>query len=339
MTTRAVFFGILSASTGTQRLILPLGIALVGLVINIIVATSMSETYDEPDYVAYGVAVLHGKPDRFRALLDSKMPVSALNALPLVAGDYMRDHRVAPRLARILRDMRARRYGTIAAAFCLCLLVFLYAESLFGRTAGLFAQLIFVMEPNIIAHSTLATNDLYVAFGTVLALYFVRRYLLSPSTRNAALAALTLALAQLMKFTAFYLYAVLVMAVTSAALYSKYGRQPRYRISLRQAGTLAALTVAGFLAVINADSCLTEPSLLWTSTHSIARPSSRCSRFRSCAHFRFPFHTPTFRDSTGSVPTTPPALPLAILFFSTRCEAGDFSGQMASHRTSWPHMR
>jgi uncharacterized protein (TIGR03437 family) len=252
VTPPAPFFGILSASTGRQRLILPLGIALVGLVINIIVATSMSETYDEPDYVAYGVAVLHGKPDRFRALLDSKMPVSALNALPLVAGDYLRDHRMAPRLARILRDMRARRYGTMAAAFCLCLLVFLYAQSLFGRTAGLFAQLIFVMEPNIIAHSTLATNDFYVAFGTVLALYFVRRYLLSPSIRNAALAALTLALAQLMKFTAFYLYAVLVIALTSAALYSKYGRQPRYGISLRQAGTLAALTVAGFLAVINA---------------------------------------------------------------------------------------
>jgi uncharacterized protein (TIGR03437 family) len=240
------------AAAARRRLILPLGIALLGLVINIVVATSMSETYDEPDYVSYGLAILHGKPDRFRALLDSKMPVSALNALPLVAADYLRDRGKARRVERILRDMRARRYGTIAAAFCLCLLVFLYAESLFGRTAGLFAQSIFVMEPNIIAHSTLATNDLYVAFGTVLALFFLRRYLLAPTTWNAALAAFTLALAQLMKFTAFFIYAVVGMALIAVLLYSKYGREPRVRISLRQAGTLTALTVAAFLVVINA---------------------------------------------------------------------------------------
>ena len=185
----AGFSGILSDPAGRRPLILPLGIALLGVVINIVVATSMSETYDEPDYVSYGVAILHGKPDRFRALLDSKMPVSALNALPLVAADYLQRRGKAPRIEKILRDIRARRYGTIAAAFCLCLLVFFYAESLFGRTAALFAQSIFVMEPNIIAHSTLATNDLYVAFGTVLALYFLRRYLLAPTTWNATLAA------------------------------------------------------------------------------------------------------------------------------------------------------
>jgi uncharacterized protein (TIGR03437 family) len=248
----AGFSGILSASAGSRRLILPLGIALLGLAINIVVATSMSETYDEPDYISYGLAILHGKPDRFRALLDSKMPVSALNALPLVAADYLRDRGRARRLEKILRDIRARRYATIAVAFCLCLLVFLYAESLFGRTAGLFAQSMFVMEPNIIAHSTLATNDLYVAFGTVLALYFLRRYLLAPTTWNAALAAFTLALAQLMKFTAFFIYAVFILALIAAALYSRYGREPRVRISPRQAGILAALTVAAFLIVINA---------------------------------------------------------------------------------------
>ncbi len=248
----AGFSGILSASAGRRRLILPLGIALLGLVINIVVATSMSETYDEPDYVSYGVAILHGKPDRFRALLDSKMPVSALNALPLVAADYLQHRGKAPRIEKILRDIRARRYGTIAAAFCLCLLVFLYAESLFGRTAGLFAQSIFVMEPNIIAHSTLATNDLYVAFGTVLALYFLRRYLLAPTTWNATLAAFAFALAQLMKFTAFFIYAVFFIALIAAILYSKYGREPRVRISPRQGGILVALTVAAFLFVINA---------------------------------------------------------------------------------------
>jgi 4-amino-4-deoxy-L-arabinose transferase-like glycosyltransferase len=243
--------GILSA-LGTRRLaIFPLGIALLGLVINIAVATSMSLTFDEPDYVSYGLAILHGKPDRFKDSLDSKMPVSVLNALPVATADYLRNHRRFPRLERILRGMHATRYGTIAAAFCLCLLVFIYVDSLFGRTAALFAETLFVIEPNIIAHSALATNDLYVAFGMLLALYFLRRYLLSPVTRNAVLAAVTLALAQLMKFTALCLFGVYAVVLTFAVVTTKYGRKPRCRISARQALTLGALSVAAFLVAIN----------------------------------------------------------------------------------------
>lgn len=155
-----------SAPAGRRLAILPLGIALLGLLLNIVVATSMSETFDEPDYVLHGLAILHGKPDRFKTSLDSKMPVSVLNALPAAAADYLHNHR----LERVLRDMRARRYGTIAVAFCLCLLVFLYTDRLFGRTPALFAETLFVIEPNVIAHSAVATNDLYPAFGMLLAL-------------------------------------------------------------------------------------------------------------------------------------------------------------------------
>ena len=236
---------------GRRRLILPLGIALLGLGINIIVATSMAETADESSHVSYGGAILRGKPDRLRSSFDSKMPVSALNAFPRGVGTFLRDHRMAPGLANILRDMRAPRYATIAAAFCLSLLVFIYAESLFGGTAGLFAQLLFVMDPNIIAHSTVSTTDLYVAFAAVLFLYRLRRFLLSPNTTNAALTAITLALAQLTKFTAAYLYIVLAMALLAAALHAAYDREKRYRIPWQQMATLLALTVVCFLAVVN----------------------------------------------------------------------------------------
>ena len=106
---------------------------------------------------------------------------------------------MATGLADILGDWRAPRYATIAAAFCLSLLVFIYAESLYGRMAGLFAQLVFVMDPNIIAHSTVSTTDLYVAAAAVLFLYCLRRFLLSGKTTDAALTAVTLAGAQLTK--------------------------------------------------------------------------------------------------------------------------------------------
>jgi hypothetical protein len=120
MTTPSQFGKVDSGFVGRRRLILPLAIAVLGFVINVIVATSMAETFDEPDHIAYGAAIIRGHPDRFTNRFDSKMPVSALNAFPHGVGIFLQNHRMAAHLANILRDMRAPRYGTIAAAFCLC---------------------------------------------------------------------------------------------------------------------------------------------------------------------------------------------------------------------------
>ena len=147
---------------------LPLGLALLGAVINIIVAVSMAPTIDEPVHMGFAGMILKGKPDRPSVIYDSKVPISVLNALPRAAGAFFRDHHTHPRLAGILLDQRVTRYATIAASFCLCLLVFAYADALFGRTAGLFAELIYVIEPNLIAHGTLSTTDLYIAAAAVL---------------------------------------------------------------------------------------------------------------------------------------------------------------------------
>jgi len=228
-----------------RRLLLPLAIALLGFGINVIVATSMAETTDEYSHIAYGTAILHGNADRFKISFDSKMPVSVLNAFPRWAAAALRDHGWAPRLANALQAQQGTRAGTIVAAFFLSLLIFVYAESLFGRMAGLFAQLLFTINPNIIAHSTVATTDLYVALGTVFFLYRLHRYLLSPSTKNAALTALAIALAQLTKFTAAYLYFVLILALAAAVL------QKRNRIEWRQAGGMLLLAIACTLIVIN----------------------------------------------------------------------------------------
>src|SRR5258708_16922633 len=117
------------------------------------------------------------------------MPVSAVNVLPRGIGKMLRKRGLALGLADKLSDFRAARYPTMFAAFGLSLLVYLHAKSLFGRLPGLFAQLLFVISPNITAHSTLATTDLYIALATALFLYCFRRFLQHPSTPNAALTA------------------------------------------------------------------------------------------------------------------------------------------------------
>jgi 4-amino-4-deoxy-L-arabinose transferase-like glycosyltransferase len=237
--------------SGARRLALPLGIALLGFVLNTIVAWRMGRTVDEAAHLGYGDRILEGSAARPNIYFDSKMPVTALNSIPGKIGGLLRSHGLAPRLATALKDLRTARMVTVAAAFCLCLLVYFFAESLYGRTAGLFAGLLFILSPNLMAHSTVVTTDLYVALATVAFLYCLRRFLLSPDTLNALLVACTLGFAQLTKFSGAYLYLVLGAVLVSAALYSKYTGSRLYHLSWRNIAVLLGLTAICFLAFIN----------------------------------------------------------------------------------------
>jgi 4-amino-4-deoxy-L-arabinose transferase-like glycosyltransferase len=230
---------------------LPLGIALIGLGLNIVVACSMGLTTDEGAHLAYGDAILRGTPDRTSLYFNSKMPVTALNSFPRMLGSLLRNHGLAPRLLPLLTDLRTARMATVAAAFCLCLLVYFYAASLYGRTAGLFAQLLFVISPNIIAHSTIVTTDLYIALGAIGFLYCLRRFLLNPGAANALLVAAILGLAQLTKFTAVYLYFVLIVVVASCALFSRFNGRSAYSLPGKQVAILLGLNILCFLVCVN----------------------------------------------------------------------------------------
>jgi 4-amino-4-deoxy-L-arabinose transferase-like glycosyltransferase len=241
----------LNRAQNWNRCRVPLALALLGAVINIIVAVYMAPTIDEPMHISYAGMILKGKPDRPTVYYDSKVPISVLNALPRAAGVFFRDHHTHPRLAGILLYLPITRYATIAASFCLCLLVFAYADALFGRAAALFAQLIYVIEPNLIAHGTLSTTDLYIAAAAVLFLYCLRSFLLEPSVRNAALTAFALALAQLTKFIGVYLYFALAIVLIAVKLCERFAPGKPSRIPPQRIALLLALNAAFLIALLN----------------------------------------------------------------------------------------
>lgn len=233
--------------------LLPLGIALVGLVLDVVVDYKMAPTIDEADHILYGEEILRGTADRAAGpFFSSKMPISALNALPVELSVFFTRHGWVPGLAPKLKDIRVARLATIVAMFGMSFLIYFYAKSLYGRVSGLFAQLLFILSPNIIAHGTLATTDLYVALCTLLFLWYLRRFLLEPTNANAARTAAVLALAQLTKFSAAYLYLVLALVLVSFALYSRYGSDNSYRVPLRRIAIVVGLNAVFFLIFINA---------------------------------------------------------------------------------------
>jgi 4-amino-4-deoxy-L-arabinose transferase-like glycosyltransferase len=213
-----------------------------------VVATRMSLTTDEPAHIVYGAHILQFQPNRhYGAAFDATMPISAFNAIPWRVASYFARRHLFPHFSAVLRTLLAARFPTILATLALNLLVYLWASDLYGVESALAACLLCILSPNLIAHGTLATTDMYHALGVVGSLYFFRRYLLQPTTAHAFLSGLALALAQITKPVALFLYAVVCLAIAVAI----FRRSPLGSLTPRRLLAFAAIATASFVVTIN----------------------------------------------------------------------------------------
>jgi 4-amino-4-deoxy-L-arabinose transferase-like glycosyltransferase len=184
-------------------------------------------TYDEPAHLGYGQRFLRADPTRNSAHDDSKMPVSALNALAYnLAGkaalvsplSRLLDgfSEAVPKRFRNETVIKIRQHATLLAGrsvtifFSLVLgfIVFRWSRKLYGSVAGLLSLLLYTFSPNIIAHSQLITTDLYATLMITLAMYSFWRFLRYGDWKNGLLSALLFGVSQLAKYSCLYLYII-----------------------------------------------------------------------------------------------------------------------------------
>jgi hypothetical protein len=121
------------------------------------------------------------------------------------------------------------RLPLILVALLLGFLIYRWTKELAGTVAGLLALLLYVADPNIIAHSHYVTTDIGIAASLFSAFYFFVRFLRDPSRKNIILSGLFLGIAELTKFSAVLLFPIFgLFAVT-------YG-------FTRPAGSITAMT-------------------------------------------------------------------------------------------------
>jgi Dolichyl-phosphate-mannose-protein mannosyltransferase len=139
--------------------------------------------------------------------------------------------------------------------FALALLVFAAASEMFGITGGLIALLLFVFEPNLLAHGALVTVDMAVTccfFATVYAFY---RWCRNPSALRLTIcgvaAGLTLACKDSGLFVMPVLFVLGLIEVLSdrQSLDLPKGRRPAYKPVLRMAGALTAIGVTAYVVL------------------------------------------------------------------------------------------
>lgn len=106
--------------------------------------------------------------------------------------------------------------GRLASIFLSVILgyfVFRWAREMWGMSAGLLALFLYVLDPNILAHSQLVTTDLGVACLSFVATYFLWRFLRGRRNMDLILAGVLLGLAQATKFSALLFLPIFVLIV------------------------------------------------------------------------------------------------------------------------------
>ena len=125
--------------TNRTRVLCLLLLAALAFALDTGVAASMANTADEVNHLDYGKRILRFQPDRPNFWDNSKMPVSALNALPSAVAKILDDRHVAPGLVSWLRTLLAARLPTILATLLLTLFVYWWANDLYGPGSALVA--------------------------------------------------------------------------------------------------------------------------------------------------------------------------------------------------------
>ena len=176
------------------------------VVLGALTSRHASITYDEPMHLRYGASILKGDASRF---VDGTMPVSALNALPQRAADALPTGALRAALARV----ETGRWITIVFSALIAFLVYGWARQLYGPRAGIFSLLLYALSPNLIAHSSLITTDIYAAGMVTLSLYCFWRYLARGGSKRLVASAVVVGAAQLAKYSCVFLYPVLAIVV------------------------------------------------------------------------------------------------------------------------------
>ena len=181
-------------------------ILLMFFIFNAFSVQSRDKTIDEPRHYKYGMNLLKGDSTRFD---DSKMPVSAWNALPAKIAEFLPDGFLKILLSKYL----VARLMTTVFSMVVGLVVFLWTRNLYGLIPALFSLALYVLDPNIIAHSQLVTTDAYAMGMILISCYWLWKFAESRRWQDGIILSIMLGLAQLTKYTALGLYPLCASAL------------------------------------------------------------------------------------------------------------------------------
>ena len=129
-------------------------------------------------------------------------------------------------------------------ALALGLLIYLWAEEMFGFFAGIFALAMFVFEPNVLGNGAMVTTDVGAAFCFVAVMYSFYRYCKRPGWGRLAVAGVALGLALSAKYTGVFLVPMLMLVVVAEGVMAR-----DWRVLWRRVGALVVMGLVAWVVV------------------------------------------------------------------------------------------
>jgi len=183
------------------------------VVFGILSVKDKSITTDEGSHLHYGMNILNLDSDRLEVAPgiydDSKMPIIALNALPAKIAEGLPGS-IAKNL---LNKLIAARLVTIIFSAWIAWLVFQWSRSLYGVMPAFVSLALYILDPNIIAHSQLVTTDIYAAGTILLASYSFWKFANTRQLSDGLLSAFALGLSEIAKYACIVLLPLFVFAL------------------------------------------------------------------------------------------------------------------------------
>lgn len=147
-------------------------------------------------------------------------------------------------------------------------LIFVFARKLFGKTAGLFALALYVLEPTVLAHGRVVHTDVPAALAYLLFFFALHRYSEAPGTKRALILGLVCALALLTKFSMLVLVPVLAIYFLVRLFIEWRDRKQRMQILVH-----SALITEIVLFLVNAAYYFQRPALEASDVRWVAMKS------------------------------------------------------------------
>jgi 4-amino-4-deoxy-L-arabinose transferase-like glycosyltransferase len=192
-------------------------VALLGVLLTWAATWHRTPTSDEPRHLQMGRQVLlQGDWARFD---NSKMPVSALNALPTLITGQPRD--TGPEIAH--RDWFWPRLPQALWLLGAALVAGAWARRCWGDRAALVAVAFVALDPNLQAHAGLVTTDAPIVFFVLACCYTAWLAVELGGWGRWLLAGACFGAAQAAKFTAAFLVPILGLAIPVALLWRRLG--------------------------------------------------------------------------------------------------------------------
>jgi hypothetical protein len=92
-------------------------------------------------------------------------------------------------------------------------LIYLVAAKWYGKKVGLIVLAFYAFYPDVLAHGRLVTTDIAAALGYVITIFAFNKAIEKPTLKNIILAGLSFGVGQLLKFSAFLLYGILLLLI------------------------------------------------------------------------------------------------------------------------------